>query len=188
MHPCPFHSKFVETILSKVMAPPNFPVKYSDITAQLSYTETCPAEFEIGSVRVVPIALSHPNGGSGYKFVEDGKTFVFLTDNELGYIHPGGRRFKDYVEFAAGADLLIHDSEYTPQEYQTFIEWGHSVYTDVLQLAREAGVKKLGLFHINQERTDEQMDDMVDACRQYIVQQGLKFECVGVASDMKFNL
>jgi ribonuclease BN (tRNA processing enzyme) len=55
-------------------------------------------------------------------------------------------------------------------------------------LAREAGVKRLGLFHINQERTDDQMDDMVEACRQYIAEQGLKFECIGVASDMKFEL
>ena len=90
LHRCPYHSKFVETILSKLMAPPNFPVKYADITAQLSYPDACPMAFEIGSVSVVPVALSHPNGGSGYKFIEDGRCFVFLTDNELGYIHPGG--------------------------------------------------------------------------------------------------
>ncbi len=188
MQGCPFHGQFVESILSTVMAPPNFPVKYNDVKAQMTYEKACPQEFVIGSVAVTPIPISHPNGGSGYKFIEDGKTFVFLTDNELGYIHPGGRRFKDYVEFAAGADLLIHDSEYTPEEYQTFVEWGHSVYTDVLQLAREAGVKKLGLFHINQERTDEQMDDMVDTCRQYFADQGLKIECFGVAGDMTFEL
>jgi ribonuclease BN (tRNA processing enzyme) len=176
MHGCPFHSQFVESILSTVMAPPNFPVKYDDVKAQMTYESACPQKFEIGSVTVTPIPISHPNGGSGYKFSED------------GYSHPGGMKFKDYVEFAAGADLLIHDSEYTPEEYKTFIEWGHSVYSDVLQLAREAGVKKLGLFHINQERTDEQMDDMVDACRQYIAEKDLKLECFGVASDMTFKL
>jgi ribonuclease BN (tRNA processing enzyme) len=188
LHGCPFHSQFVESILSTVMAPPNFPVRYEDLKAEMVYEKACPQKFDIDSVAVTPIPISHPNGGSGYKFEEDGKTFVFLTDNELGFTHPGGRKFKDYVEFAAGADLLIHDSEYTPEEYQTFIEWGHSVYTDVLQLAREASVKKLGLFHINQERTDDQMDDMVEACRQYIAEEGLKFECIGVASDMKFEL
>jgi len=188
MHGCPFHSQFVESILSTIMAPPNFPVKYGDVKARMTYEKACPQEFEIGSVAVTPIPISHPNGGSGYKFVEDGKTFVFLTDNELGYIHPGGRQFKDYVKFAAGADLLIHDSEYTPQEYRTFIEWGHSVYTDVLKLAREAGIKKLGLFHINQERTDDQMDEMVDTCRQHFADQSLNIECVGVATDMTFKL
>ena len=188
MHGCPFHSKFVGTILSKVMAPPNFPVKYSDITAQMSYPDACPTKFEIGSVSVVPIALSHPNGGSGYKFIEDGKTFVFLTDNELGYIHPGGLSFEDYLNFSSGADLLIHDAEYTPEEYKTFIDWGHSVYTDALDLAQQAAVKKLGLFHLNQERTDKEMDEIVKDCRKRIAAKGSNLTCVGVAEDMEFEL
>ena len=188
LHRCPYHSKFVETILSKLMAPPNFPVKYADITAQLSYPDACPLEFEIGSVSVVPVALSHPNGGSGYKFIEDGRCFVFLTDNELGYIHPGGLAFGDYLEFARGADLLLHDAEYTPQEYKTFIDWGHSVYTDALDLAQKAGVKKLGLFHLNQERTDRQMDKIVKDCRDRIAAKGFNLECVGMTRDMVFEL
>ena len=188
MHGCPYHSQFVETILSTVMAPPNFPVKYADVKAKMTYEKACPREFTIGSVSVIPIPISHPNGGSGYKFIEDGKTFVFLTDNELGYRHAGGRSFKDYVEFSAGADLLIHDSEYTPEEYKTFIEWGHSEYTAVLNLAQQADVKKLGLFHLNQERTDDQMDQMVRNCQQHIDGRSLQIECVGVATDMIFEL
>jgi phosphoribosyl 1,2-cyclic phosphodiesterase len=188
MHRCPFHNKFVETILTKIMSPPNFPVKYSDITAQITYLEACPTEFEIGSVTVVPIALSHPNGGSGYKFIEDGKSFIFLTDNELGYIHPGGLAFNNYLEFSQGADLLIHDAEYTPEEYKTFIDWGHTVYTDALDLALKASVKKLGLFHLNQERTDEEMDKIVQDCRNIIEARDHNLECVGVSGEMEFEL
>ncbi len=188
MHRCPFHSKFVETILSKVMAPPNFPVKYTDIKAKMHYEDACPTEFDIGSVRVVPIPLSHPNSGSGYKFIENGKAFVFLTDNELGYVHPGGGTHEEYMEFSANADLLLHDAEYTPQEYKTFIDWGHSVYTDVLRLALESGAKKLGLFHLNQDRTDTAMDDIVQACRQSIADKGRNLKCFGVKRDMTFKL
>ena len=188
LHRCPYHSKFVETILSKLMAPPNFPIKYADITAQISYSDVRPLEFEIGSVRVVPVALSHPNGGSGYKFIEDGRCFVFLTDNELGHIHPGGLAFGEYLKFASGADLLIHDAEYTQQEYKTFVDWGHSVYTDALELAQKAGAKKLGLFHLNQERTDRQMDKIVKDCRDRIAAKDLNLECVGVTSDMVFEI
>ena len=188
MHPCPFHSKFVETILSRIMTPPNFPVKYSDITAQLVYTEACPTEFEIGSVKVIPIALSHPNGGSGYKFIEDNKTFVFLTDNELGHIHPGGVPFEDYLNFCSKADLLIHDAEFTPDEYHTHMDWGHSAYTDALDLAQQARVKKLGLFHINRERTDKEMDKIVKDCRNRIAAKESNLACVGVACDMEFEL
>lgn len=188
MHGCPFHSKFVETILSKIMTPPNFPVKYTDLKAQMIYEKACPSDFTIGSVTVSPIALSHPNGGSGYKFSEDGKSFVFLTDNELGFIHPGGRTYKDYLMFSTGADLLVHDGEYAPEEYATFVEWGHSVYTDALNLALDAGVKKLGLFHLNQERYDDEMDQIVNICQKHIAKKKRNFECFAVASDMTFKL
>ena len=154
----------------------------------MNYEKACPMDFTIGSMTVVPIPLSHPNGGSGYKFIEDGKSFVFLTDNELGFVHPGGREFNDYMEFAAEADLLIHDGEYTPKEYKIFYEWGHSVYTDVLTLAEEANVKKLGLFHLNQERHDDDMDNIVSICRKHIFDKGLGFDCFAVASDMTFTL
>lgn len=188
MHRCPYQGKFVKDILAKVMAPPHFPVQYKDVKARMIYPDACPLDFAIGSVTVVPIALSHPNGGSGYKFVEDGKCFVFLTDNELGYVHPGGLAFSDYLEFSANADLLIHDAEYTPEEYKKFVDWGHSAYTDALDLALDAGVKKLGLFHLNQERTDEQMDDIVRDCRQRIAERKSGLQCVGVTCAMEFEL
>ncbi|MBU0987126.1 MAG: MBL fold metallo-hydrolase [Proteobacteria bacterium] len=188
MHRCPFHSKFVETVLSKVMSPPNFPVKYSDVIARIEYLEACPMTFQIGSVIIEPIPISHPNNGSGYKFIEDGKSFVFLTDNELDFLHPGGLTYKDYLKFSEGADLFIHDAEYTPEEYETTREWGHSAYTRTLELAMEAGVGKLGLFHINQERTDQQMDKIVETCRQRIAEKKSALECCAVACDMTFNL
>ena len=188
MYRCPFHSKFVETILSRIMTPPSFPVRYSKISAKMEYVGASVSSFEIGSVTITPIPISHPDKGSGYKFTEDGKTFIFLTDNELGFIHPGGLAYKDYMEFSAGADLLIHDAEYLPEEYPSKIEWGHSVFTETLDLAIEAGVKQFGLFHLNQERTDQQVDEMVESCRQTIAARGLNLECFAVGCDMTFTL
>ncbi len=111
-----------------------------------------------------------------------------MTDNELGHVHPGGLAFDDYLKFVRGADLLIHDAEYTQKEYNTFIDWGHSVYTDALDLAQKAGVKKLGLFHLSQDRTDRQMDKIVKDCRDRIAAKGLNLESVGVTSDMVFEV
>ena len=188
MYRCPFHSKFVETILSRIMTPPSFPVRYSKISAKMEYVGASVSSFEIGSVTITPIPISHPDKGSGYKFTEDGKSFVFLTDNELGFIHPGGLTYKDYMEFSAGADLLIHDAEYLPEEYPSKIEWGHSVFTETLDLAIEAGVKQFGLFHLNQERTDQQVDEMVESCRRTIAARSHNLECFAVGCDMTFTL
>jgi len=188
MYRCPFHSKFVETILSRIMTPPSFPVRYSEISAKMEYVEAFTSAFEIGSVTITPIPISHPDKGSGYKFTEDGKSFVFLTDNELGFIHPGGLSYKDYMEFSEDVDLLIHDAEYLPEEYPSKIEWGHSVFTETLDLAIEAGVKKFGLFHLNQERTDQQVDEMVESCRRTIAARNHHLECFAVGCDMTFTL
>jgi len=188
MHRCPFDSQFVRTVLSRVMARPYFPVSYAELKASISYEDACPDEFDIGSMRVIPIPISHPDGGSGYKFVEDGKSFVFLTDNELNYTHHRGRSVEDYGEFSSGADLLIHDAEYTPDEYERLEKWGHSSYTDAVDLAVAYNVKRLGLFHINQDRTDDQMDSIVSDCRQRIDARGKDVDCFGVSGDMTFSL
>ncbi len=188
MHRCPFASKFVETILKKVMTPPNFPVKYSEIKATMIHEDACPMTFRIGGMTVEPIRLSHPNGGSGYKFVEDHKSFVFLTDNELGFIHANGLGRDDYLDFCRGVDLLIHDAEFTAEEYIETIEWGHTVYTEALALAMDAGVRQFGLFHLNQERADEQVDDMVDECRRRIDQAGLAMTCFAVGTGTTVEL
>jgi phosphoribosyl 1,2-cyclic phosphodiesterase len=178
---CPFQGQYVEKMIAKVLSPPNFPVKYADISATIIYEDGCPASFDIGSVNITPIRLSHPNGGNGYKFIEDGKTFVFLTDNELGYVHPMGLDNESYMKFSSGADLLIHDAEYTPKEYETFVEWGHSSYSQALDLAENAEVGKLGLFHLNQERNDKEMDEIVEKCRHIISDKRLKLECFSTA-------
>ena len=188
MHRCPFPSRYVESMLSKVMDPPNFPVKYSDLKADIVYEEGCPTRFQIGSVEVVPVPLSHPNQGSGYKFVEDGKSFVFLTDNELGHVHKGGLSFDEYAAFCKDADLLIHDGEYTHEEYKDYIEWGHSSYTDALELAFASGAKRLGLFHLNQERTDDQVDKILADCQRIVRSRNASLECLAVAADTVFEL
>lgn len=188
MHRCPFPKKYIEKMLSNVMSPPNFPVKYSDLKAEFHFEDTCSFSFQIGSVVVESIPLSHPNTGNGYKFTEDNKSFVFLTDNELNFVHPGGLPYESYLEFCENVDLLIHDAEYTPKEYEQVKEWGHSAYTHALTLALESGVRKLGLFHINQDRTDTQVDRITEICQQRVADKGRNLECFSVASDMVFIL
>jgi phosphoribosyl 1,2-cyclic phosphodiesterase len=175
-------------MLSHVMAAPNFPVNFDAIHANISYLETCLESYTLGSMIITPIALSHPNQGTGYKFEEDGKCFVFLTDNELGYKHEGGLDFQDYLEFSRGADLLIHDAEYNEEEYKKTRSWGHSFYKDALNLALDAGVKKLGLFHHNQERLDTGIDAIVNDCHEEISRRGKKMECFAVGQSMEIKL
>jgi phosphoribosyl 1,2-cyclic phosphodiesterase len=107
---CPFTGSSVREMIASIMTAPYFPVNFEEIEADIRYRETCEETFQIGGMTVTPIPLSHPNQGRGYRFEEDGQSFVYLTDNELGYPHPGSLAYENYCAFAKGADLLVHDA------------------------------------------------------------------------------
>lgn len=185
---CSFAQESIKGILAKAITPPYFPVDLDDYQAEISYRDVCSDSFTIGSIEITPILLSHPNQGYGYKLVEDGKSFIFLTDNELTFQHPGGLTYPDYLSFSKDADLLIHDAEFTKEEYKKTKEWGHSVYEDALRLALDAQVKRFGLFHHNQDRSDADVDEMVAHCRSVIENQGSVLECFAVHQGMEKTL
>lgn len=188
LYGCPFSTTSVRDMISRIMEPPHFPVYYDEINAQINYQETCGDNFSLDGMSVTTIPLSHPNQGVGYKMEEDGKSFIFLTDNELTYRHPGSATYEDYLAFVRGADLLIHDAEYNEEEYRHTVGWGHSIYKDALHLALDAGVKTLGLYHHNQERTDDAIDAIVAKCQKIIQDRGVDLECFAVRQDMEINL
>jgi phosphoribosyl 1,2-cyclic phosphodiesterase len=188
MYGCPYAQKSVKAMIGNTMAAPYFPVDYGLLQAEISSHSVCKEAFQIGPVTVTPIALSHPNMGIGYRFAEDGKSFVFLTDNELAHKHHGGLGYDDYLRFSEGADLLVHDAEYTPDQYAMTKGWGHSLYTDALRLAMDAKVKQFGLFHHNQDRSDAQQDRIVDECRSIAKEKKAQLSCFALEPQMEISL
>jgi len=182
---CPFVQTSIKQMISNIMLPPYFPVKFTDLKADVHYHEFCDTVFTVYGVQVTPISLSHPNQGVGYRFSEKGKNLIFLTDNELGHRHPGGLAYEDYVAFSDQADVLIHDAEYREEDYRITRTWGHSVYKQALQLAIDAKVKRFGLFHHNQERSDTAVDEIVADCRRIVKEQKASLECFAVHQDME---
>ena len=185
---CPTTQGNIEKLLSKAMSAPLFPVRFDDLSADINYSQECKLSFHVDSIEIFPINLSHPNSGLGYKFVEDGKKFVFLTDNELGYRHRNGRTFEDYAEFARNADLLVHDAQFTPEEYKNRKKWGHSTYVDALNLAITAQVGRFGLFHHDPSRNDSALDTIVGKCRKIIQDKGRDIECFALTQSTELIL
>lgn len=179
----------LKSIISNTMTSPYFPIELEQINAEIDFLGMGYKNYSIGSVSISMIPLSHPNQGVGYKLEEDGKSFVFLTDNELTYHHPFGLDYGSYANFARGADLLFHDAEYSQEEYDKETRgWGHSVYLDTVSLALDAGVKHLGLFHHNQDRTDDQVDGIEAECRKVIASNGSAMKCTAIGAGMEFRL
>ncbi len=182
-----FQGNLYKLVFRNLLRAPHFPVSVKALPCCISYLEV-PARFQLGNFDIETIPLSHPNLGQGFKIRLHGATFVFLTDNELRYRHRGGKDFQDYARFAWGADLLVHDSEYTRQRYAETRGWGHSTWQDALELASEAGVKRLGLFHHNQSRTDEQLDKLGWEVREQVDKQGLALECFALSQGQVLRL
>jgi len=185
---CPFAQGSIKKLLSKAMTPPFFPIPFDNLRATIKYSGDCPTSFLIDSIEISPINLSHPNVGLGYKFKEDGKTLVFLTDNELRYRHRDGRSFDEYAEFAKDADVLIHDAEFTPEEYKITKTWGHSTYHDALLLALDAQVRRFGLFHHNQNRNDTDQDEIVQKCREILEGKNSEMDCFALTQETELRL
>jgi phosphoribosyl 1,2-cyclic phosphodiesterase len=182
-------SEPLESALRKLMRTPYFPVDFGSLSAKIRFHEVSVKPFQVGSTEFTPIRLSHPNGGCGFKIEEDGKTFVFLTDNELEYGSKEGDELAEYFEpFCKNADLLFHDGEYTDEEYPKYASWGHSKYSDAVKLAMKTNVKRLGLFHINARRTDDQMDEIVKDARAIIKKEGGSVECFGIGAGFEIEI
>ena len=142
-----------------------FPLQFDDLSAKLQYQDKLSkGGLEIDGVTVDSIFLQHPQGGYGYRFREREKTLVFLTDNELREDAWIGRTPKEYAEFCRGADILIHDAQYIPMEIESRRGWGHSDYSATFDLAHEANVGKLILFHHDPSRSDPEVTALRVAC------------------------
>jgi ribonuclease BN (tRNA processing enzyme) len=118
----------------------------------------------VDEVRIDSIRLNHPQGGLGFRLKEGSFTMVFLTDNELGLAK--GNRMPEFVQFAEGCDLLVHDAQYLPEEFPARRGWGHSSYEEVVAMAHQAGVRHLILTHHDPGRTDVEIQDIVARARE----------------------
>ena len=182
----------IHDFLSHQMAPPYFPVELSALRAGISFKCENPCHEEsyccFNEIQVRPFPINHPNGGFGYKFIEGEKVFIIVPDNEIRFQHEGGPKRAEFVQLFRGADLLIHDSQYTEGEYNKTRGWGHSTFEDAVDLAMDAGVRRLGLFHHDPDRTDDELDRNLEWCRHRIRDAGSKMDCFASREGMVIDL
>ena len=170
--------------LAHQMQPPYFPVPFDAMKARFEFLPRR-AKAAIGSATLSFIPLNHPNGGYGFEIAEDGRTFVFLTDNELDFAHEGGLSREEYIGLCRDADLLMHDAQYTDQEVESKRGWGHSTFSSATELAIQAGVGRFGVFHHDPAHTDDEIDRCVAMCHSRIAQANSSVECFGVQEEME---
>lgn len=152
----------VQQALEDQMTNPYFPVNMTTMLAHRHFYEIGEERMAYDSVTIATQRLNHPQGCLGFRIEHQGKTVVYATDNE-----PGDPRGDANVRaLAQGADVFVYDSQYTPHEYQTLKKsWGHSTWEEAANIAREADVKKLVLFHHDPDHSDKMIDSILQQAR-----------------------
>lgn len=186
---CPHGSATVKDMLSRQMGDIYFPVEFDGLPAKMEYTNYCKGiVFDIGKTKIYTCETNHPGEGISYKVIEEGKSFVYMTDNELMSDAAGAFPFDGFVDFVQGVDVLLHDTQYSPQEYKRTKGWGHSRYTDVARLAVEAGVGKVVLFHHDPDHSDAKVDWMVKKTQQEIRKLGRYIPCIAAREKTSIEI
>jgi phosphoribosyl 1,2-cyclic phosphodiesterase len=160
-------SRTLEETLAGQMDHPSFPVHLTEMGAKMVFNDMYDGqvlEIPSGDGKTAKITTgrgNHPNGVWAYRVEHDGRSVVYATDTEhYAIVDPR------LVKLAKGADLLIHDAQYTPEEYAGTAGrggpktgWGHSTFTEAARLAEAAGVKRLVLFHHDPMQNDDAVRD-----------------------------
>jgi phosphoribosyl 1,2-cyclic phosphodiesterase len=134
----------LEQALTHQMTGPTFPVRFADVPSDVRcHALPSSGPFAVGDVEVTAARLHHPNGVFAYRLEFGGRSIVYATDTE----HYPDRIDRDLVALAAGADVLIYDAMYTPEQYESRRGWGHSTWVEGVRVGRAAGVGQLVLFH-----------------------------------------
>jgi len=167
-------------VLSGQMEFTYFPVEIDQLPATITFRELGEGTHEIGGARIVAQYLHHPAMTLGYRVEADGAAVVYLCDHEpfseaLWHEHPASSRAESIVHagdrrharFMAGAGLVIHDAQYTPEENVSKKNWGHSTYEYAVGLAAAAGVGHLALTHHDPTHDDAVVEAIEQRARGY---------------------
>jgi len=185
----------VDQVVRDQMNPVVFPVSFEQLSASIDFRDLAEGTRTAGTgYEVTAFGVQHPGGALGFRFTEPGRedgALVYVPDCELG-AHPQygtdtGWRAR-MVSFVRGARVLIHDAMYTPAEYDHHHGWGHSTHREAVELALEAGVGTLVLFHHEPRRSDDALDAILAECRDLVRTRGGTLEVLAAAEGLSLDL
>jgi len=179
----------LQDVLAGQMEFTYFPVELNQLPATISYNVLAEGVYKIGGLSVTTQYLNHPAVTLGYRVEYNGAVIVYMTDHEPfadklwdngatpgsieALVHEGDRR---HARFMVGADLVIHDAQYTPEEYPAKKNWGHSTYEYVVELAAAAGVRQLALTHHDPTHDDAFIAELEQRARSLAEQRGASLD------------
>ena len=155
----------LEERIAMYFSPPLFPVHLSEVPATIHYHDASESEWTIDGAQFASHAIIHPGPTVGYRVEAGGKSLAYLTDHEPALGSDLASDAPEWIsgfELARGVDLLIHDCQYSNEEYRTRQGWGHSTTEQVAHFAERAGADRLLLFHHDPMHADDMLETMLE--------------------------
>jgi phosphoribosyl 1,2-cyclic phosphodiesterase len=192
-------------ILRGQMATPFFPVRLYDLPGKIDITKLAAMEFNVGRVRVRAEMMNHPGVCVGYRLFTSSGSVAYLPDTEPydafqlhsdkshllspEQTHKRAEKGRaSLVEFLRSTDVLILDTQYTDEEYQEHLGWGHGSLSSAVALAIDAAVRKLILFHHDPTHDDQMIDRMVQTARKLAAKSESYLEVEGAREGAELTL
>lgn len=173
--------------LGRYLSPPLFPVRLRELPCELTLHNTPLERFEIGDLSLTADLICHPGPTLGYRITHNERTLVYMPDHELALGFRGFALEKDWTSgfaVAEGADVLIHDTQYTDDEYAEHVGWGHSAVSHTLLFAEATCVKRLVTMHHDPSHND----DALDAIHADARERAHGFEVVAGVEGLSFEV
>jgi phosphoribosyl 1,2-cyclic phosphodiesterase len=150
-------------VLGGLMCRPYFPIHYSELEGDVEFHDVTDEEVKVGRAKVKVRPVPHNGPTVGYRVDWDGLSVAYVSDHQAPH---NLKSISDGVlELADGVDLLIHDAQYTPAEFSVKETWGHCTVDYAVLVAKEAGAKRLALFHHDPAHSDEDLDHLLEMAR-----------------------
>jgi phosphoribosyl 1,2-cyclic phosphodiesterase len=199
----------IEEFVSAQMRAPFFPVGTETWLANINYLDPPPNhKIQYGPLSFTYESVHHPGTTFGYRINVNGKTVLYVSDNECLYLNKAIRQkyselnreeqqlydamqreeYDSELALIQGADILIHDAQYTKEDYSKKRGWGHSCYIDTVNTAIDAGVKELYLYHHDPNYDDRAMDKIAEHANSIIAERSSSLRCYIAKEGMKVDL
>ena len=196
----------LQKMISDQMNKVYFPVQLNELKATLKFHPIEEEEFSVYDAKVRSMYVNHPTFAIGFRITCGGKTLVYISDNEPfdrkvarsirnvekkiidRFDRTSGDPNQRVFDFVKNADVLIHDTTYTPEEYVDRVGWGHSHYLFTLKVAAEGNVRRLVLFHHDPAHDDAKVDDILKKCKKEIQNRKYRFDCVSASEGLVLEI
>ena len=168
--------------LHAAVQPPVFPVHMDEFSGEMVMIDTREEDFSIGSAKVMARLIPHSGITLGYRIEAEGRTIAYLPDHQAP---PDRRTISDAaLELCDNVDLLLHDGQYTEDEFSTKADWGHSTAAFAVHVAAESHAKRLVLTHHDPSHEDRELDHILSLARR--LPEATAIDDVSMARESQF--